>query len=214
MIPTDIKDYNYNYREFDHPPYSHLIEYCEFKFENYKKSYGELDEPERKIVGSPEWIEDRNKKFLEERKQEEDERERLEVIELRKAKIERQKQDLEDQKRNNYARQLGYSSGISEGIIATIRKITSGKLSFGESGQYLIKKSPNDTFKVGNIIENYVIFQTFRNYDLVQIAVIKTPGEVYINDSILKGKYFAVVGMQQFTKVFGGNAEILVLRRI
>ena len=25
LIPTDIKDYNYNYIEFDHPPYSDLI---------------------------------------------------------------------------------------------------------------------------------------------------------------------------------------------
>lgn len=81
LIPTSSS----NYSEYDHPSYHDVIKYCEFKFENYKKS--------------PEWIENHNKKFLEERKKEEDERERLEAIELRKAKIERHKQDLEDQKK-------------------------------------------------------------------------------------------------------------------
>ena len=212
LIPTGSKSYGYH--EFDHPAYRDAIDYCEFKFENYKKAHGELDEEERKIVGSQDWLDERHSRFLEERKREEEKNKRHEAIELKKAKIEQKNQNLERQKRDDWAKSLGYGGGISEGIISTIRKITSGKLSFEEAGQYLIKKSPGDTFKVGNIIENYVIFQTFRNYDLVQIAVIKDSSETYIDGSILRGKHFAIIGRQQFTKILGGNTEILVLKRI
>ncbi len=115
---------------------------------------------------------------------------------------------------NNYAKSLGYDGGISDGIISMVGKITSGKSNLQSAAKLLIRKTSNDNFKVGNIIDKYVIFQTFRNYDLVQIAVVKEPNEIYIDQSILKGKYFAIIGREQFTKVFGGNSEILVLKKI
>jgi len=109
---------------------------------------------------------------------------------------------------------LVYYLWKSNGIISTVGKIISGRFNLKDAEKFLIRKTSNDNFKVSNIIDKYVIFQTFRNYDLIQIAVLKDPDEIYIDQSILKGKYFAIIGMQQFTKVFGGNSEILVLKRI
>ena len=211
LIPTEFKQ---NYDEYDHPSYQDAITYCDFKFNEYKKEYGELDEKERIIAGSQEWFDNNYKKFQDEERQMAEELKKQEVADLRREKIAQQHQELETQKKNNYAKSLGYDGGISDGIISMVGKITSGKSNLQSAAKLLIRKTSNDNFKVSNIIDEYVIFQTFRNYDLVQIAVIKEPNEIYIDQSILKGKYFAIIGRQQFTKVFGGNSEILVLKRI
>ena len=211
LIPTEYKE---NYDENDHPSYQDTITYCDFKFDEYKKQYGELNEKERIIADSQEWLKNNSKKLQEEKQHITKENKKQEAKELKRKEIAQKNHELEAQKKNNYAKSLGYDNGISDGIISMVGKITSGKSNLQSATKLLIRKTSNDNFKVSNIIDEYVIFQTFRNYDLVQIAVIKEPNEIYIDQSILKGKYFAIIGRQQFTKVFGGNSEILVLKRI
>ena len=211
LITTEFKQ---TYNEYDHPSYQDAITYCDFKFNEYKKKYGELDEKERIIAGSQEWLDNNYKKFQDEERQMSEELKKQEVADLRREKIAQQHRELERQKKNDYAKSLGYDGGMSDGILSMVEKITSGRSSLQNAGRFLINKTPNDNFKVGNIIDDYVIFQVFRNYDLTQIALVKESSETYIDKSVLKGKYFAVIGRQQFTKVFGGNLEILVLKRI
>ena len=145
------------------------------------------------------------------------EKERLN-IKKHKERDRKERQIISRNKRNaakerNYARSIGYKD-LKYGIKSTIRKILSGEKSLNQSRGVLIKLSNRDSFTVSNIVGNYVIFNTFFGYELVQIAVVKSPEESYINKSRINGKYFTVVGKNTFTDALGSNKEILVLKRV
>ena len=203
-LPNSIEKSNdTEHKKLYVPSYGTLIEFC-------KKKEGQfLDEKEVANIRKA-YLDEQIKAQIEQEKklQVEEKRERQRELKIIKD------QKIQKQENGNYAKNLGYSNGMTYGIISTISKVISGTWSKNNAAKYLITINGYDDFRVKNVIDDYVIFSTFRNYDLIQIAVIKEVGEDYITNSILKGKYFAVVGTQTFTNTLGQNMEVLVFKKI
>lgn len=201
-----------------YPSYQTIIEHCDWEYdrlelekkikkESEQKQQAQIDldlkwQDEERAARKKAEIEMEEKWKSEEKREQE---KRLKIIKEHKA---------QKQENDNYAKNLGYKNGMTYGIKSTISKVISGAWSRNNAANYLIARNIHDDFRVKNIIDDYVIFGAFKNYDLIQIAVVKDEGEDYITSSILNGKYFAVVGKQTFTTTFGQNMEVLVFKKV
>lgn len=124
---------------------------------------------------------------------------------------------------NDFAKNLGYPKGIwgydreiyNLGMIDVILESLNNPNSKDLSmiGKYLIMRG-NATFRVQNIINNYVIYSHIgpdsKNYRFALLSDGKSP---YLQDSILKGSHFASIGTFKFNEA-GANIELMAFKKI
>lgn len=122
---------------------------------------------------------------------------------------------------NDYARKLGYPDGIlgydveqyGLGIFSTIRVLNeTGEIERSKS--YLIRRG-EENFRVQGMLNGYTIYNYVTN-DLksYRFALKTEKGEARLEDSALRGSYFAIIGTQVIPANAGGGIEILALKRV
>jgi tetratricopeptide (TPR) repeat protein len=128
-----------------------------------------------------------------------------------------------------YAQRLGYKNGIwglsasnnkinkaayDAGLSSAIYSINRGAINIEESKKYLIKRGYTN-FKFDNIIDNYAFYSYIDdNYETYRFALIAEKNGQYLQNSSLKGKYFALTDVKRFTTVMGQNVDTLVFTKI
>ncbi|WP_413665756.1 cell envelope integrity protein TolA [Microbulbifer sp. CNSA002] len=112
------------------------------------------------------------------------------------------------------AKSLGYK-GVSQGITSLIYKLSDGYSSISEAKSYLVEQDYTESYKVVNIIDDYVIYGHSPNdYEYIQVAVTKQPDRFYSDGAPLPSGYYAVQGMTEFVSVAGATKQIIILNRV
>jgi hypothetical protein len=133
---------------------------------------------------------------------------------------------------NELSKNLGYQKGIfgyqiknyNAGIINFLNYIyiqnkenSLAHLSkiIKDNQEFLIKANISDrNFAANQIIDNLVIYQVTNQYNqTTRFALMKEQGESYLENSLLFGKYFAIITTKEL-KIDGKTIEIFVLKNI
>jgi hypothetical protein len=142
----------------------------------------------------------------------EDEKRRQEF--QREQEARQQAQLKKEQERKQYAESLGCLDYIDEGLLVTQAQITPSNFELAK--KMLIIPDSNDTnYRVSSTTGQYIVYMAVIHGVVYQIALIADQGLTYPSGSHFDIKsVYQITGTQKFTKVLGGDADIIVIKRL
>jgi hypothetical protein len=128
---------------------------------------------------------------------------------------ERRRREVERNQRNKeqYAKSLGCLDYIDEGLIVTQAQITPANFDLAKKA-LIIPESNDLNYTVSNIVGNYVIYTAVIRGNVYQLALLAEKGKAYPSGSKFDIRsVYQITGVERFSRVLGGNADIIVVER-